>query len=163
MLELYVDPRSGFVAKRVMYDKVGSVVGSFEFTQVSYNPKFALDAFQINRKGARIILPVDELRSLAKKGGFPNYWLGKSSGLNLDGARINKLPDGEVLVQFYGAREARVTLFITKHSIDETVLRRLKPRESNFYVWRSGDFSMAIVGELSEGELRGLAGSIERF
>jgi outer membrane lipoprotein-sorting protein len=80
---LFIDPHSGMVLKRKLYDDVGTQIGFFEFKSIDLSPRLSHDVFQIVRKGAKVVHPVDLLKRIAGPAGFLTAYVKPTSGYAL--------------------------------------------------------------------------------
>ena len=144
---LAISPASGLVLRRRVYDATGVEVGGYVFTKVALDPPpFDPALFRIERKGVRRTTPWDALRRLAKKSGFAARGLPESSGYRLDGVRLAKLPEGDVLVQNYIGPGGRLTLDQLRESVDPDRLRRQGGRRLGVVSWTEGDIVYVLIG-----------------
>jgi hypothetical protein len=158
---LYIDPRSGVVLKRVLFDHVGTPRGSFAYTRIDLTPNINPSVFQINRRGARIVTPTDALRELVKDGPFVFRMLPPSTGFRLDFSRQIR-PEGKpVLMQIYAGRGGRLTLFQLGATVDEKQLKRFGRGQFNTHSWQEDGRSFVLVGPLAQDELARLATRVQ--
>ena len=158
---LAVEPRSGMVLSRQIYDPTGAPVGGFAFTSVDLDPgAFDPAIFRIERKGVRRTTPEETLRRLAKRGGYIAVSLPESSGFRLDGVRIAKLSQGEVLVQSYVGPGGRLSLYQLRASVDPEKLRRQGGRRLNALNWTDAGVSFVLLGPQDAATLARLRGAL---
>ncbi len=157
---LFIEPRTGLVLKREMFDRSGSPMGYFEFTAVNFKPRIDARDFVLQVRGARLIYPSDTLRTLARENGFSFVMLRSGSGYELEEARPIDIGGQPVLMQVYGGRGHRLTLYQTRFRIDSQRLRRMSGRDLKVYVWRRGEEHFALIGDLTEAQLQELAESL---
>jgi outer membrane lipoprotein-sorting protein len=158
MQKLYIEPRRAVVLKRELFDPVGSKIGTFEFENISFRPRLTADLFEINRRGARVIMPMDDVRRLVREKGFAFRVLPASTGFRLEGAWTFDVESKPVLVQMYRAGEDRVSLHQTLGDVDPERLRKFaKGRDQTIFTWRDAGRSYVLVGEQSEDALRQLS------
>ena len=160
ILSLSIDPKSGLVLRRVFYDRVGTVTGQFEFTSVRFNPKIAQDAFRIDRKGVKVVRPVDEVRRVASSEKLPAVMLNPNSGFILEGARSTKLRNTTVMAQFYTASSGRLSLFVTKDRLEPERFQRMGRGRTSAHVWSSDGVYYALVGDLLPAQLKALSSKL---
>jgi negative regulator of sigma E activity len=157
---IFIEPKSGLLVKRQMFDMGGAPAGLFEFTQLNLNPRINPMIFRLDRKGAKIIRPVDTLREVARKEGFPAAYLPASSGYVLHFTNVRKIDGQDVLMSFYGADKGRLSLFITKEPLDPQKLSRFGRGTVNVHTWREGGVSLALIGNQDQETLRRLAAMV---
>ena len=157
MQKMWIEPNSGVVLKRVLYDEVGTQVGYFEFTKINFNPTFAAGDFRIDRKGATVVTPVMEANRLAAKSGLSAATVPSSSGFLLQDSRIIHPDNTDVLAQTYVGETGRFTLFQLKGDVNQTRLQRFAHGRLSTYSWRRGPESFALVGDLGDDKLREIA------
>ncbi|RYG48651.1 hypothetical protein EON79_03855 [bacterium] len=147
MQRLYIDPRSGAVLKRSLYDPGGAPVGTMVFTRIEYGRKVSPALFRLDRKGARIVTPVDELKELLVKGGFADVRL---PNMELEFVRILETPDSPTLLQVYALKGERVSLFQTKGKLDPSKLKRQRGLDLKTRAWSEGGRNFALIGTLND-------------
>jgi outer membrane lipoprotein-sorting protein len=158
---LWIDPDTGMILKRELYDRVGSKVGSFEFQTINYRPVIQPGDFEIARAGARRLKMRDRLLELSKDSGMVPYALEPAGGYNLIAARVlGKNRNAATLVQTYRGPKGALTLFQTKAPIDAQRLKRLGADRYQSYTWKLDGVNFALVGDLSVAELRRVAGLV---
>lgn len=159
---LSIEPRTGAVLRRRIFDAVGTEVGGFVFTQIDFSPgQWPATLFQIERKGAEMVTPWDQLRRLAKRQGFSPVGLATSTGYRLDNVRIAKLADGPVLAQTYTSAGGRVSLFQLHTQISPERLKLLLKRGTlRSRSWTTGGRSFVLMGSVSEAELDKLRAAV---
>ena len=154
---LWVDPRSGMILKREMFDRVGTRVGYFEFMTAQLNPRFRPEEFQMQRRGAQEISPEMQLRRLARAAGLPLKLIPAQHGFRLESVRVMRMAGEPVLVQSYVGRNARLSLFTLKGHVDPARIRRLAQGDFRIHVWSDKDTTFALAGDLSPEQLAALA------
>jgi hypothetical protein len=157
---LWIDPDSGLILRREMFEPSGSRVGFFEFKRVNFKPRIRESDFRIERRGAKVITPEQETRRLAEENRFSVRLLPRSTGFHLEAARIQKFGDHVALTQIYSGPRGRLSLFQTRSALDPERLKRFARGDYRVYVWQRGDERFALVGELDEAALRELAGRL---
>jgi negative regulator of sigma E activity len=160
MQRIFVEPRTGLLVKRQMFDMGGAPVGLYQFTQLTINPKINPLIFRLERKGARVIRPIDTLRDLARKQGFPTAYLPASTGYMLHFASVRPIDGQNVLMSFYGAEKGRLSLFMTKEPLDAQKLSSFGRGKVNVYTWREAGVSLALVGSQDQEILHRLADQV---
>jgi negative regulator of sigma E activity len=157
---IYIEPRSGLLVKRQVFDAVGTQMGLYEFTRLKMNPKIDPVLFRLERKGAKIIRPMDTLRETAASKGFQPAYLRPASGYVLHFSRFHQ-PDGsDVLMQFYGSDNGRLSLYQTKSDLDPSKLSKFGKGQVNVHTWKQNGYTLALVGNQSKETLSRLAASI---
>jgi hypothetical protein len=155
--KMWIEPKSGVRLKLVLFDRVGSQSGYYEFTKINFKPNFARGDFELARKGATIITPSTRARRLAEKHGFTAIVLGHNSGYELHSARIIHPEQKDVLVQTYVGKEGRFSFFQLKGEVDQKRLARFARGRLSTYSWKRGHETFAIVGNLTQDQLRQIA------
>lgn len=154
---LYIDPKSGMLLKRKIYDPVGTQVGFFEFESVNFSPTFTKSIFHLSRNGAKLLKPVDLLRKLAQDNGYPVIYLKPSTGFTLSFSKMNTVDGREVLMQFYQSPNGRLSLFETKADIDREKLDKFARGDVNVYSWKGQGCTFVLIGNQDADALRKLA------
>lgn len=160
IVQIFIEPRSGMLAKRVLFDPTGNIAGSYEFTSVVLNPKIQRNAFTIYRKGATIIHPIDELRKQGIALGMPALTLKGSSPFKLESVYAREIKGSKVIVQNFGSEDSRLTLFMTKSTLDAADLRKFVWGELRSYVWTLNGVTLVMIGDLPEERLRALSSQV---
>ncbi len=155
--KMWIEPNSGVVLKRVLFDEVGTQVGYFEFSKINFNPTFAAGDFRIDRKGAVVVTPTMEANRLAAKSGLSAVNVPQSSGFLLENSRTIHPDNTDVLAQTYVGDTGRFTLFQLRGDVNQTRLQRFAHGRLSTYTWRRGGESFALVGDLSGDKLREIA------
>lgn len=155
--KLWIDPQSGMILKREMYDRAGSVEAWFEFTEINLNPNINRTDFILEHKGATVVTPDVMLRRLAKRGGFQLVRLPQSVPYVLEIVRVQQIGGQPVLVQHYSGGAHRITLYQLKAAVDPQRLGQLESRDLQVTSWQSGGSTFVLVGDVSDSELQDLA------
>ncbi len=158
--QIFIEPHSGMVAKRVLFDPTGAIAGSYEFTSLTLNPRLAPGSFMIMRKGAKTVLPIDELRKQVSQLGMSAYTLKPASGYQLESVYTRDIKGSKVVVQNLGKEDSRLTLFMTKSSLNPADLRRAERGELSSYVWTFNGITFILIGDQPEERLRALASQV---
>jgi len=153
MQRLYIDPKSGALLKRKLFDRVGTQVGLFEFTQINFRPRLNAGLFRIERKGATIVTPADALRRTAAAEGYPFLMLRPSSGAVLEGSRSFKMKGQSVLGQFYRTPKGRLTFFQAKALLAPERLRHFSRGDFKVVSWQEDSRSYVLFGPFDEASL----------
>ena len=157
MQQMWIEPKTGVRLKLVLFDRVGSRAGSYEFSKINFRPTFAPGDFTIDRKGALIVRPAEQARRLALKLGLTPLVLGENSGFQLQNARVIHPGKQDVLVQTYVGDAGRFTFFQLRGDVDENRLSRFARGRLSTYSWKRGDEAFALVGNLSQDQLGQIA------
>lgn len=155
--KLWIEPRTGTVLKRELFDPVGGRVGLFQFTRINLRPSLAPKDFEIDRRGAKVITPEHAAREIASRMGLQPALLPASSGFRLESARSMRQRGPEFLALAYVGAEGRFTLFQLKEPVSENRLRRMARGSLSTYAWTRGAEHLALVGELPEARLHEIA------
>lgn len=154
---LYIEPSSGLVLKRQLFDAVGTRVGGFEFTEIDLRPRISNDVFRLVRRGARMVTPTQLLEELARKEGFRPIVLPVKDGIKLEWSGVWKIDGEDVLTQSYAAPEGRISLFQLKRIVSPDRLSKFARGRVKFVYWRRDGRTFVLVGNRSADELRRLA------
>jgi outer membrane lipoprotein-sorting protein len=155
--QMWIEPRSGVRLKLVLFDRVGSQAGSYEFSKINFHPTFATGDFRIDRKGAVIVSPELQARRMAEKLGLTPLVLGTGSGFVLQNARIMHPDQKDVLAQTYMGAGGRFTFFQLRGSLDQNRLSRFAHGRLSTYSWSRGQESFALIGNLTSQQLGQIA------
>lgn len=159
---IFFNPTNGLFLKRSLFDPSGAVLASFEFQSVSMNPRIAEGTFKFNRKGVKVIRPIDEVRSHSSALSFPSLMLSPKTKYVLESANRRKIRGNETLVQNYFRDDSRITLFVTKKAIDQD---RRPPggRMMSIYKWQSNGVNLTLIGAVEEEVLRKLSTQVSEL
>lgn len=153
---LWIDRDQGVMLKRELYDGVGTRVGSFEFTEIDFDPRFSASDFQLERRGAKIVTPKDELARLVREHKMSLVHLPEDQGYRLDWVR--RLPGNRaaVLQQVYSKGTVSVSLFQAAAEVNLPMASRT-PEGFQAFTWNHQGQSFALIGNVTADELRRLA------
>lgn len=155
---VHIDPRSGVVLKREMFDHAGAPVGGFEFTRINLNPPpFDPRIFRIHVPGAKWLRQEDLAARLSKQNGFLFLTFPGSEQLVLENSRLFDIERIPVLAQMYNSPKGRISLFQIKGDIEPQRLRRFARGEFNTHAWKFQGRNFVLVGEQDAAELQRLA------
>ena len=153
---LTVDDANGLVLKRELFDSVGTVVASFEYTKIEFRDRIDQRLFRLVRKGAKVIRPFDELKTMIVGTPFVLAEFPADSQFKLEFSRILTPPEGKVLLQLYKGEEGRVSLFQTLVEVAPGQLRKFGREEVKTLSWRAQDRYFALVGNVPAATLERL-------
>jgi len=153
---LVVDDATGLVLKRELFDSVGTVVARFEFSRLDFRDRIDPRLFRLARKGAKVVRPIDDLRTIIAGTPFVLTEFPPDSGMKLEFSRILNPPEGKVLLQLYKGDEGRVSLFQTLAEVAPGQLRRFGREEVKTLSWRDKDRYFALVGNVPSATLERL-------
>jgi outer membrane lipoprotein-sorting protein len=157
-MSMWIDPQTGLVLKRVLFNKRNQPEATAEFVKVNYRPTINRGDFELKIDGAKVITPHDRLAEMLQKGDFQNVSLPPKGPFKLESARILRIDGVPALVQVYVKKDGRVSLYQTKAAIDPGKLRRFARDEKlGVYTWQRSGVSFALVGDLSDNLLRDIA------
>lgn len=157
VFEVFIDLKSGLALKRVIFGPGGSIAGSFEFKQVNFNPSIAKNAFNFNRKGVKIIRPIDDLFAKAKELGVSPYGFSEKDGYKLGAVNLREMRGKKVLILNYAMNDSRVTMFLLKPDADLAEIQKSSRRQEGFYAWKESGASIILIGDTSQDELQNLS------
>jgi outer membrane lipoprotein-sorting protein len=157
---LYIEPKTGAVLKRTLFDPVGTEMGGSWFSSVDLTPKIDPKMFRIVRKGAVVVRPEDTLRQLASTNGFILRTLPMKTGYRLEDVRVFR-PMGEVvLMQVFTGSNGRISMFQLGRTIDEERLKEFGRRRFRTYTWTDEGRSFVLVGTQTQDSLERLGRSV---
>lgn len=160
LVRFWIDLESGVVLKRHIMGLDGKVVAGFEFLSLRLDPEIPRTAFQIRIAGVRVVSLEDQLNQGAQELGFRPMRIAESSGWKIVGVRKIDTEKMKVLSQTYRKEKGRVTLFMVKGPLDAARLRELGRGRVTSYSWVRDGVSFALIGSLSDDELRQLASQV---
>jgi len=156
---LFIDPDSGLILKRELFDQGGAPVGGFEFKTVNLSPRINRRVFKLVVKGAKVVTPADLLERLAKEKGFLPSVLPTSSGYRLEGSYVRPIEGKDVLIENYTSSEGRrLTLFQLTRPISPDKMRDFSKRDNvKAVTWQVQGYTFVLVGNLDESTLLRIA------
>lgn len=157
---MFIEPKSGLVLKRLLFDPVGAPVGSFTFTKIDLHPTINPAVFRFSRQGATLVTPLDLLRRNLDDGPFVLRTLPPDSGYRLEFSRVMKPEGRPILMQIYTGNGRRLSLFQLEGDIDSDRLKRFARDRDSAYSWQSDGRTFVLVGNMRQEELRALAGRL---
>jgi hypothetical protein len=160
--EINIEPRTGVVLAYRWFDKVGTPLGSFEYSEIDLHPNIDPSVFVLRRNGAQVTTPEDELKKTVANTGFLPLVLPASTGLQLDSAHIHQIAGQSVLISQYAAPKGRVFLFQLAAGIDPDTLEKNAPKRVHFVALRIQGRWFVLAGPLAETKLRETLSTLER-
>ena len=156
--QLSIEPKSGVVLRREVFDPGGAKIGYFEFTKIDLNPP-PLDPslFRFERKGVKIVTPLDRLKDVAAHGGFQPVTLPPATGYKLDEVRIAHIEGQDVLVQTFWSHHGKVSLFQLKSTVNPVRLQKSAGEDLHTVSRTTNGVSVVLMGSASQDELNRLA------
>lgn len=158
---LYIEPISGLIMKRQLFDFVGTQIGYFEFTEVALNPKIEPDTFVIKRRDARVITPRIQLERLCRRRGFHVVFLPPSSGYKLEGASPRNFAGTDGLVQSYLNGNERLWVYDLKGPINANRLRQNAGRDLHVHSFELNGETIVLMAKIDEQTLARFATLME--
>ncbi len=152
---LWIDPRSGLILKRELFDSAGTVQGFYEFTRVNLRPSIRSQDFEIRVPGAKVLTPNDLAMKLMNQHGFTKLFLASGEGRELDSARV--ISDGKVLILHYSTPNGILSFIQKQGKPDMRLLERARREGETVFAWDRGKTSFILVGRQTEAELRALS------
>ena len=154
--KLWIDRDQLVILKRELFDAVGTRVGAFEFSEIEYRPNVSNADFELERKGAKIVTPVDELMRLARAVKMTPVRIPDGEGYRLEWVR--RLPGGRapVIQQAYARDGVTLSLFQAGADITLPMMKRI-PKGVESFTWSQDGNTFAMIGNVSPDELRRLA------
>ncbi|MBI5705696.1 MAG: hypothetical protein HZC36_01775 [Armatimonadetes bacterium] len=158
----WIEPRTGMVLKRELYDPAGGVVGSLSFTAVSFRFRPRPGDFDLPMKitGATRLTPEMLARRLMKEKGMIEVFLPADEGFKLEGSRLLGSREKPTLMLFYRGEKGHLTLHQVEGNVDLSRLRGMAGRDLRVYAWQARGRTFALMGQIGEDELKRLAGRI---
>lgn len=154
---MWIDPKTGLVLKREVFDRVGTRVGYTAITRLNYKPRIAPGDFTIQRRGAKVLQPIDLARRNAAVAGVRLVTIPGEFGYRLDSSRVRKSEDATVLEQFYTSKNGALSLFqyVGKNTRD----RGHRPSRGEFQnvSWEANGQRFSLVGRVPADRLRTIA------
>lgn len=156
---LFIDPVTGVLLKRRLFDRIGTPVGLFEFTTFNARPHLRDSLFVLQPRGVRLVTPADKLRTLAAEHRVPYWVLPPSSGFRLLHSRMMK-SETPVLTQVYSSKKTRLSLFQMRGPVSRDRLRRFTRGDFNVKTWETSGWTLVLVGDVDASALGRLASQV---
>ncbi len=153
---LFIEPGSGIIMKRQLFDMVGSPAGYFEFSSIDLNPKIDPSIFKIQRKDAKLITPLMQLQRVCQRRGFSYRFLTTGTGFQLEGVNGRKFAGIEGLVQTYLNGKVRLSVYQLKAPIDPDRLKQQAGPNQKFFSFQSAGETIVLIGNMPEKNLEHL-------
>lgn len=153
---LFVDPGTGLVLRRELFDLVGTRVGLMEFQEIDYRPNLRDDDFAIKRRGAEVVNLDQILERMARELGMRPYRL-PASEFGLDDVRKLQVGDQAILEQVYRQPQGAISLFQVKGEVNPRALRRRAGPNAAVHAWRIGQASLVLIGNVPQAILQRMA------
>ena len=160
---LYIDPSNGTILKRLFFDPVGTRVGSMEYTKIDFRRRIDSGLFTINRKGAKVISPFDEVRRISAELGFPVVFLRPETGAKLESVKVLQPMGKKAMMQTYSAKGGRYSFFQIDSRDNPEPPRRPGDNALKVTRWSTGDRSFMFVGPAEGGVYDRLATALKRL
>ena len=150
---LFIEPESGVILKRQLFDKVGTQIGFLEFSQINLAPSIDPSTFQIKRKNAKIITPRMQLERISKRRGFQVRFLPPLSGYALEGTNYRNFAGVDGLVETYVNGQDRLWIYVLKAPLDPERLRANAGKNLHVHSMDLTGESIVLMGTLDEKTL----------
>jgi len=156
--KFWVDPSSGAVLKSQVTGGEGETVASFEFLRVELLPKMEPSLFVLNKPGATVVTPLDDLRRICRDLGMTSWHIREEQGWRLMATRRIGPARTKALMQSYSNGDMRVSLFhVVGRDLDPQRVGNLVGPGMRVHSFRKGDSRLYIIGPLEEPALQRLA------
>lgn len=160
--KFWIETNRSFILKHSAFDGNGREWGGFEYRKIQFNPSLSSSLFTLKMpQGYRLITLLDDLKEQAGKLGLKAYRLQSAQGYRLIGVRGIADPKTKVLTQTYTNGKTRLTLYQVKGEFDTDRFKSAAGGRFNVHVWSADGVRFLIMGELSESELKSLAGKVK--
>lgn len=157
--QLWVEPRSGIVLKRLGYNRNGERVAYYEFQSVTAGGNFSASLFR-TPEGAKQQDATADLPAHARAAGVPAYFLPASSGFQFAGSRTGSAQGKSILICAYHGPRGRLTVLVLNAVVRPAMLARRTPAGQSSYVRQDGSVSIVLIGPYSQDELQAAAAHI---
>lgn len=159
---LDVHEDTGIVLRRELFDGTGARSGLFEFQRIDLRPTVDAKDFKLERRGAKIVNPDDELLRLSREQKLPIVRIPASAAMDLESVRAIKVGDQDVVEQIYGGERGRVALYLMARPLDAQRLRRLAGGDVTVVPGQVRGAAFVLIGDQPEPMLRRLADLLQR-
>jgi outer membrane lipoprotein-sorting protein len=156
---MFIDPVSGLVLKRELFDPVGTPVGSAEITKVDLSPRIDPREFRIIIRGVAYLTSIQLAQRLAKENNMLPLVL-RGEGYELEHSRMVKVGEINVFAQMYVGQKGRLSLYQVDSEVLPDKLSNLAKGRFRTYAWQARGRSFVLVGDADSTELQRLAGRL---
>ena len=136
----------------------------WSYSSFNYLTTVSPSEFTINKPAAKVVEPLDRLRTAVSTLQFRTYRIVGDSKYQLyDASIMESKEDGNVtkfLRSTYGDGQHVLSLFQVRGDLDESKLRRREGYE--VHVWKRDGYSFALIGGLTKQELERLGALVRR-
>lgn len=159
---LWIEPASGAVLKSEVLGDGGQPLASFEYVRVTFTPEFDAGTFVLDKPGATVITPLDDLRRIAREFRTPPYRIAETDGWRLVSVHPVGEPRQRAFLQSYVNADLRVSLFqVVGRDLDQRRVRNLVGPDARVHKVERGEVRLYVVGELDQAALERLAQRIQ--
>ena len=149
---LYIDPQTGMILKRIVYDLAGAEKAGFRYETIDYTASIPEQAFALNFPGAKVVTVHERLSRIQRRLGFFTNRL-RSSRYRLDSVKEFKAGTENGIAQFYSIGDRKFAVVQTRGPLDPGKLRQLSSPKTHVYTCQRNGETIAIVGEIDERSL----------
>lgn len=153
---LWIEPRTGIILKRELFDRSGAREGYFEFSRINLNPALRTEDFEPPKvAGAKTLMPDDVALQAMRRGGFVRLFLPEGPDLALEGSRV--IGDGKILALHYRSPHGIISLMQVRGPIEPRLLAKTRRDGQNVFVWERAGRTFILIGPQPESQLRALS------
>ena len=158
---LSIEPESGMILRRIVYDATGVQAGGFTYSRVDLDPApFDPALFRIERRGVQTTTPWDDLRRASRKGDYAAVGLPEATGFRLDAAHLARVAGTPVLLQKYsGPGGGVLTFYQLRGAVDPIDLRR-NAKRLHVLSWTEDGLTYVLIGPQGDAALARLRAAI---
>ncbi|MGE0000484.1 MAG: outer membrane lipoprotein carrier protein LolA [Fimbriimonadaceae bacterium] len=158
LAKFWIHADSGAVLKSQVTGPEGETVASFEFLTAEIVTEMDSSLFALNKPGATVVTPLDDLRRLSRELGMVPWHIREEGGWQLMGTRPIGPPRSKSLMQSYANGDMRVSLFhVVGRDIDPKRVGNLVGPGMHVHSFRKGESRLFIIGPLDGSALQRLA------
>jgi len=155
---LWIQPGTGMVLKRVLYDASGAGVGFFEFQSLEFNPTIKSGDFAFGAANVKYVQLRDKIADAARRTGLMPFSVPANRGYDLRTVHVLRPRSPHpILVQTYHGTQGFVSLFQTTGPINARLLEKVAAGRYQTYTWRQNGSNFALVGDPEVAELHRIA------
>lgn len=161
--KFWIDPVNGAQLRNEQYDSAGRLRSASYFTQVSYSPVFAKDAFRLPRSGKIVsgaappTLTLDQVR--AQAGFAVQVPTVLPSGFHYQGGSVSSRGNSAVVELRFSSGASGLSVFETPEKTGRSALPLIHPRPGVLFARRNG-LKIVVIASLGNAELDNLLASL---
>lgn len=154
----WIDQDTGMILKAAAPGVNGREPVDFEFTQIAYGEQ-PDGLFVPNFPGAKFVDPRTDLVRVSREVGLPPFTIPDEGQVRLVKVESRNLAGRKVLHETFRMSGKIVSLFVTTGPVSEEAVAKFV-KDGAVQSWQSGDYTLVLLGNVSNQELQALQGRV---